>query len=100
MRLLRGAGHRGGGILAAHQGARAGQRGAGREAGCSPAQALLRWSLQKGFVTLPKSVKAERQAENLGALTGCELTPAQMAALDALEAGMTTGWDPVSQDAV
>jgi len=71
-----------------------------REAGCTPAQALLRWSLQKGFVTLPKSVKPERQAENLGALTGCELTPAQMAALDALEAGMTTGWDPVSQDAV
>jgi diketogulonate reductase-like aldo/keto reductase len=70
-----------------------------REAGATPAQVLLRWSLQKGFVTLPKSVNPERQAENLGVFS-FELTPAQMSALDALEAGMTTGWDPITQDAV
>ena len=70
-----------------------------REAGVTPAQVLLRWSLQKGFVTLPKSVNPERQAQNLGVF-GFELTAAQMQALDALEAGMITGWDPVTQDAV
>jgi diketogulonate reductase-like aldo/keto reductase len=69
------------------------------EAGVTPAQVLLRWSLQKGFVPLPKSVNPERQAENLNVF-GFELTPAHMAALDALESGMTTGWDPITQDAV
>ena len=33
--------------------------------GKSNAQVLLRWSLQRGLVPLPKSVNAERQAGNL-----------------------------------
>lgn len=32
--------------------------------GKSPAQVLLRWALQKGFVIIPKSVKKERIVEN------------------------------------
>jgi hypothetical protein len=33
-----------------------------REVRRSPAQVLLRWSLQKGFVTIPKSAKKELMA--------------------------------------
>ena len=30
----------------------------------TPAQVLIRWSLQKGFVCIPKTVKEERMIEN------------------------------------
>ena len=70
-----------------------------RQAGVTPAQVLLRWSLQKGFVTLPKSVHSERMALNLD-IFGFALTDEQMAALDGLERGFVTGWDPIAQDPV
>ncbi len=56
----------------------------------SPAQVLLRWGLQHGFVELPKSVHRERIREN-AALYGFELTAAEMAALDALRGGGRIG---------
>lgn len=63
------------------------------EAGCTPAQVLLRWGLHKGLVVLPKSTRAERLVENLAAAEGA-LAEGAIAALDALEAGLVTGWDP------
>jgi methylglyoxal/glyoxal reductase len=63
----------------------------------SPAQVLLRWGIQHGFVVLPKSTRAERIAEN-GALFDFSLDAAAMAKLDALEEGLVTGWDPADQD--
>ena len=45
---------------------------------------LLRWSLQKGFVPLPKSSNPSRIAEN-AALFDFELDAATMAAVDGLE---------------
>ena len=62
----------------------------------SPAQVLLRWGLQSGMVVLPKSVRAERIAEN-AALFDFEIAPDDMARLDALEEGLVTGWDPRSE---
>ena len=59
----------------------------------TPAQVMLRWGLQHGMVTLPKSVRTERIAEN-AALFDFELDTAAMTALDALEEGLVMGWDP------
>jgi diketogulonate reductase-like aldo/keto reductase len=59
----------------------------------TPAQVLLRWSLQKGFVTIPKSVKRERIVAN-AALYDFALDAAQMAALDALNEENHVTWDP------
>lgn len=64
-----------------------------RETGRSPAQVLLRWSLQSGFVTIPKSAKRERIIEN-AALFDFALDAKQMAALDAANAEHHVTWDP------
>jgi len=59
----------------------------------STAQVMLRWSLQRGFVTLPKSVRSKRIEENI-ALDGFTLDPSAMARLDALEEDLAMSWDP------
>jgi len=64
-----------------------------RAIGRTPAQVLLRWGIQHGFVVLPKSIHRARIAEN-AALFDFALDPAAMAQLDALEEGLATGWDP------
>ena len=66
------------------------------DAGRSPAQVLLRWGLQHELVVLAKSVSPARLAENLAVLD-FELSAEHMAALDALEEGLVTGWDPRDQ---
>ena len=57
---------------------------------------LIRWSQQKGFVVLPRSSNPNRIAEN-AAVFDFELDDRHMAALDALDEGLTTGWDPERQ---
>jgi len=64
-----------------------------REASRSPAQILLRWSLQKGFVTIPKSARKERIVEN-AAIFDFELSTEQMARLDRLNEEDHVTWDP------
>jgi diketogulonate reductase-like aldo/keto reductase len=66
------------------------------ELGRTPAHVLIRWSLQKGFVVLPRSSNPGRIAEN-AAVFDFALDDAQMATLDALNEGLTTGWDPARQ---
>ena len=56
------------------------------EAKKTPAQVLVRWSLQKGFVTLPKSSREERIRENFAVLDW-ELTKEQMEASFKQQAG-------------
>ncbi|KAI0482623.1 aldo-keto reductase family 1 member E1 [Xylariaceae sp. FL0804] len=60
---------------------------------CTPAQLLVRWSLQHGLVPLPKSTRRERLLENadVGAL---EISAADMARLDGLDEYLVTDWDP------
>jgi len=66
------------------------------EVGRTAAQVLIRWSLQKGFVVLPRSSNAARIAEN-AAVFDFALNDDQVARLDALDEGLTTGWDPARQ---
>ena len=66
-----------------------------RQHGKSPAQVMLRWHLQQGRSAIPKSVKPARIAENF-AIFDFELTPEQVAAIDALDTGVRGGPDPDS----
>jgi methylglyoxal/glyoxal reductase len=62
----------------------------------TPAQVLLRWGIQKGFVVLPKSTRAARIEEN-AQLFDFALDDAAMEQLDGLEENLVTGWDPAGQ---
>ncbi len=68
------------------------QRVAARH-GRTPAQVLVRWGLQHGLATIPKSAHEARIRENVD-VYGFELDPGDMAALDALDEGYRTSWDP------
>jgi diketogulonate reductase-like aldo/keto reductase len=51
----------------------------------TPAQVLLRWSLQNQFITLTQSVDRERLLENYNALVMSPLTFREMTLLDAIQ---------------
>jgi diketogulonate reductase-like aldo/keto reductase len=68
-----------------------------KKTGKTPAQVLLRWGAQHGFVVLPKSVHEARIVEN-AALFDFTLDAAAMVKLDGLEEGLATGWDPGDQE--
>jgi len=57
------------------------------------AQIVLRWNLQKGVVTIPKSVKKERIQSNAD-LFDFELSQEDMDRIDALDQNKRTGPDP------
>lgn len=57
------------------------------------AQVLVRWSLQMGYVPLPKSVTPERIRENAG-VYDFELDEADIRALDMKESYFVCAWDP------
>ncbi|MFZ4841818.1 aldo/keto reductase [Mycetocola saprophilus] len=52
--------------------------------GVTPAQAVIRWHLQKGIIVFPKSTRKERMAENFDVF-GFTLTDAEIAAIDGLD---------------
>jgi diketogulonate reductase-like aldo/keto reductase len=57
---------------------------------CTPAQLLVRWSLQHGYVPLPKSVRKERIVENAG-VEGFVIEDADVERMDALDEYLVTG---------
>lgn len=63
--------------------------------GKTPAQAVLRWHLQRGNVVIPKSVTPERIRENIDVFD-FELEEDEMEAIAALDRGERSGPDPGS----
>ncbi|HTN53491.1 MAG TPA: aldo/keto reductase, partial [Anaeromyxobacter sp.] len=63
--------------------------------GRTPAQILVRWGLEHGLVSIPKSVHEDRIRENADVF-GFALDAQDLAALDALDEGYRTSWDPTS----
>ncbi len=64
---------------------------------CTPAQLMIRWSLQHGYVPLPKSVNKARIVENV-LIDGFEIEEDDMKALDRLDEYLVTDWDPTDAD--
>ncbi|KAA1466487.1 Aldo/keto reductase [Dentipellis sp. KUC8613] len=64
-----------------------------------PAQILVRWSLQHGFIPLPKSVNPDRIKSN-AQVFDFEISEADMKRLDALDRGKAGGvsWNPVDAE--
>lgn len=65
----------------------------GRKHGITPAQVVLRWDLQKGVVTIPKSVHKERIKENAD-IFNFTLSEQEVREIDSLETAERTGADP------
>lgn len=64
-----------------------------RKYGKTEAQIVLRWNLQKGVVTIPKSANKERIAANAG-IFDFELSPEDMARIDGLDRSHRIGPHP------
>lgn len=64
----------------------------GKEHGKSVAQVVLRWLTQRGVIAIPKSVRAERMAENIDVFD-FELTDQQMAQIATLDTGSSLFFD-------
>jgi len=61
----------------------------------TPAQILMRWSLQHGLVVIPKSVREERIREN-SQVFDFNLTDQDIGVLDSLNENMRVNWDPTN----
>lgn len=66
---------------------------AAKKHGRTPAQILIRWAIEHGFVVLPKSSRKERIEEN-ARVFDFSLGPEEMRVLDGLDEGLHTAWDP------
>lgn len=64
---------------------------------CTPAQLMVRWSLQHGYVPLPKSATKSRIIAN-GDVGGIEIDEVDMQTMDRLDEYLVTDWDPVDCD--
>lgn len=63
--------------------------------GAPPAQVVIRWHLDRGFIVIPRSKNPERIASNFGALD-VQLSAEDRAAIDALNASNRLGPDPAT----
>ncbi|KAF8294795.1 Aldo/keto reductase [Clavulina sp. PMI_390] len=72
---------------------------AAKKTGGDHFRVLVRWSLQKGYVPLPKSERAEKIKSNAD-VYGFELSAEEMAAIDALDKGKagSVSWNPVDAE--
>lgn len=69
----------------------------GKKHGKTPAQIIIRWDLQKGIITIPKSIRAERIRENANVFD-FELSTEDIAIIDGLNRNHRQGADPDNFD--
>ena len=62
--------------------------------GCSPAQLAIRWSIDRGFVPIPKASSRTRLDANLAAAAMPALTDIESRELDALDQGLRVSFNP------
>ena len=67
--------------------------GLAKKYGKTTAQVILRWHIQHGLCAIPKSVRPERIAENID-IFDFTMTPAELAAIDAMDTSKRSGPDP------
>ena len=65
----------------------------------SPAQIMIRWQMQRGIVAIPKSVRPERQQENMDVF-GFELSPEDLDVIATLDRGVSSFFDHRDPEAV
>ncbi|MGO2648720.1 MAG: aldo/keto reductase, partial [Brevibacterium aurantiacum] len=65
--------------------------------GVQPAQVVLRWHLEVGSLSIPKSANPDRQKLNAD-IFGFNLTPAEVDAISGLERGRMKGRDPLTHE--
>lgn len=65
--------------------------------GKSPAQIVLRWHLQRGFIVIPKSVSEQRVHENIDVFD-FSLNQEEVDLINGLESGLRTSGDPATFD--
>jgi diketogulonate reductase-like aldo/keto reductase len=63
--------------------------------GCSPAQVAIKWCLDQGCITIPKSSNESRIIENFGSIEVDLSSEAE--ALAQLDEDYVSGWDPTTQ---
>ncbi|KAK5746351.1 hypothetical protein LTR17_000731 [Elasticomyces elasticus] len=64
---------------------------------CTSGQLMVRWSLQHGYVPLPKSVRQERIVEN-SQIGQFAISDEDVKTMDALDEVLVTDWDPLDAD--
>jgi len=64
---------------------------------CTPAQLFIRWSLQKGYVPLPKSVTESRIVSN-SQIEHFSIQDSDIKEMDGLDEHLVTDWDPTECD--
>lgn len=70
---------------------------AAKKHGKTPAQIILRWHIQNGFIVIPKSVNPDRIREN-SAIFDFQLSGEEMKSIETLDANTRTGADPDTAD--
>jgi len=65
-----------------------------KKLGCTPAQVAIKWCVDEGCITIPKSSNPARIVENLASLD-VDLS-AEMDTINAMECGYISGWDPTT----
>ena len=60
--------------------------------GCTPAQAAIKWCIDSGAITIPKSSNLDRIVENFNS-RDIDITPA-MEYFQSMDENYVSGWDP------